>query len=467
LLFIGDADIIQTMRINTCLLLLSGWVVLSAGSVYAQTSASAQTTSGNPKFTSAVWKESVVNLKQSADALAKDYDQLVADNDQLRRALLDLKGSMEEAAGENERLRNEPVRLKGLIEEQDQKIRSLSKEFQIISAEIPVFEKEYAALTQQLSKITEKQKPLEGQVADLQAKKIALEMDLKLQNSTPEAEKKRLTDETENLRLLITDAQQRTKVAQDAVKALNAESSSSTGDLQKAREENRKLSLEAQNIRNLIRQNDEYVQKISDKNARIGEEDRGIIDKKTLEKFVLEEEIRRMDAKTAEASGQDAELISSPQAVLMDDLDAARQENDDLKKKISDLNEVTVKLQRDNSMAQALLNNAKRIKEPPAVETKKEETAKRANVVEDAVTHEAMGYAFAVQGKYDEAVTHYLAALKEGGNAKNIHFNLGFVYFKMGNIPEAIKNYSRVLEIDPLDQDAKRSLEEIRALPSP
>lgn len=453
------------MRINTCLLFFSGWVVLLSGSVLAQPFEPAKTPPSNPKFTSAVWKESVVNLKQSADALAKDYDKLAADNELLRKALLDLKGSIEETARENERLRSEPGRLKGLIEEQDQKIRSLQKEAQILNTEIPPLEKGNTSLTQQLSKITEQQKPLEGKVADLQAKQTALEIDLKLQNSIPDAEKKRLIGETENLKLLVVDAQQRTKKAQDAVHELVADSFSSAGSLQKAREENRKLSLEAQNIRNSIRQNDEYTQKLSDKNTRRSDEDQGIIDKKTLEKFILEEQIRRREAKIAESSKQVAGFVPSPEAALTDGLDTLRQENDALGKKISDLNEVAVKLQRDNSMAQALLNNAKKTKGPVAG-AREEKVVEKASVVENAVTHEAMGYAFATQGQYDEAIKHYSTALKEGGDAKNIYFNLGFIYFKMGNTPEAIKNYSKVLEIDPLDEDAKRSLEAIRTLPS-
>ena len=73
-----------------------------------------------------------------------------------------------------------------------------------------------------------------------------------------------------------------------------------------------------------------------------------------------------------------------------------------------------------------------------------------------------LAYALASQGMYDEAVLKYKEALKQGGDKKNIYFNLGSVYFKMGNINEAIKSYKNVLNIDPRDEEAKRNIEKLR-----
>ena len=74
-------------------------------------------------------------------------------------------------------------------------------------------------------------------------------------------------------------------------------------------------------------------------------------------------------------------------------------------------------------------------------------------------TPEAMAYAYASQGMYEEAVEKYQQALKEGVPDKhNVYFNLGYVYYQMNNIPEAINNYKNALKANPSDEEAKRNI---------
>ena len=113
-----------------------------------------------------------------------------------------------------------------------------------------------------------------------------------------------------------------------------------------------------------------------------------------------------------------------------------------LASRIFDLTKTILALQEENAAIEKLLD------------TKPDEG-------EGATEIEAMAYAFALQGQNDEAIKRYEEALKKGGDEKNIYFNLGSIYSRMGNIEEAKENYRSVLKIDPKDHETKRILKEL------
>ncbi len=64
-------------------------------------------------------------------------------------------------------------------------------------------------------------------------------------------------------------------------------------------------------------------------------------------------------------------------------------------------------------------------------------------------THIFMAIALAKQKKYDEAIAHYLAALKLNPDSAVTHNNLARIYHTQGRLDDAIKHYNAALEIDP------------------
>jgi tetratricopeptide (TPR) repeat protein len=79
-----------------------------------------------------------------------------------------------------------------------------------------------------------------------------------------------------------------------------------------------------------------------------------------------------------------------------------------------------------------------------------------------ALIHNALGYAYFAQEQYDIAVREYKEALKlypEYAIALN---NLGNVYEKKQLVPQALEAYERVLEIEPNNSTAKRRAQSLR-----
>jgi len=65
------------------------------------------------------------------------------------------------------------------------------------------------------------------------------------------------------------------------------------------------------------------------------------------------------------------------------------------------------------------------------------------------------------QGDLQAAEQRLLAAIQnaEDGLAQSAHYNLGNVYFKIGNYHQAVASYKEALRLDPNDMEAKHNLE--------
>src|ERR1700722_15816296 len=64
------------------------------------------------------------------------------------------------------------------------------------------------------------------------------------------------------------------------------------------------------------------------------------------------------------------------------------------------------------------------------------------------------GKKYFAQGKYKEASILYRRALKKNLRSPEAWYGLGVVNTKLGALPEARKDFSRVMELDPSNQDA-------------
>ena len=77
----------------------------------------------------------------------------------------------------------------------------------------------------------------------------------------------------------------------------------------------------------------------------------------------------------------------------------------------------------------------------------------------EALVHNALGFAYAAQEQFDLAIKQYKEALELSPDYPTALNNLGFVYEKKQLIPQALEAYETVLKIDSKNQTAKRRSE--------
>ncbi|MBN2062576.1 MAG: tetratricopeptide repeat protein [Deltaproteobacteria bacterium] len=72
--------------------------------------------------------------------------------------------------------------------------------------------------------------------------------------------------------------------------------------------------------------------------------------------------------------------------------------------------------------------------------------------------HTNLGIALDRRGRTDEAIPHYLAAIKLKPDYAEAHNNLGIALEKKGSLEEAFYHYSEALKLDPRDENAQNNL---------
>ena len=63
-------------------------------------------------------------------------------------------------------------------------------------------------------------------------------------------------------------------------------------------------------------------------------------------------------------------------------------------------------------------------------------------------------------GQIEPARTSYLTAISIAPDDIQAHYNLAVLYWKQSNWPEVVKEFRKVIELDPANQQAKHYLEE-------
>lgn len=66
--------------------------------------------------------------------------------------------------------------------------------------------------------------------------------------------------------------------------------------------------------------------------------------------------------------------------------------------------------------------------------------------------------------KYDEAINTYETILGEGRESATLYYNLGYAYYKSGQLGKAILNMERAKRLSPNDPDVKANLEQAYSL---
>jgi len=80
----------------------------------------------------------------------------------------------------------------------------------------------------------------------------------------------------------------------------------------------------------------------------------------------------------------------------------------------------------------------------------------------EALVHNALGFAYAAQEQFDLAIKQYKEALDLFPDYPTALNNLGFVYEKKQLIPQALESYETALKIDAKNQTAKRRSESLK-----
>jgi Flp pilus assembly protein TadD len=73
-----------------------------------------------------------------------------------------------------------------------------------------------------------------------------------------------------------------------------------------------------------------------------------------------------------------------------------------------------------------------------------------------------LGIILVQQGRLDDAIRHFLDALRVRPEDEKIHNNLGISLMRQGNLKEATRHFSEALRIKPDYGKAKRNLESVR-----
>jgi tetratricopeptide (TPR) repeat protein len=60
------------------------------------------------------------------------------------------------------------------------------------------------------------------------------------------------------------------------------------------------------------------------------------------------------------------------------------------------------------------------------------------------------------------AIEQYLITIRLKPDWEKPHFNLGRIYLRKGNIKEAIREFEKVLQINPQNYEVRRLLDEIK-----
>jgi arylsulfatase A-like enzyme len=82
-----------------------------------------------------------------------------------------------------------------------------------------------------------------------------------------------------------------------------------------------------------------------------------------------------------------------------------------------------------------------------------------------ADAYNGLGFAFAQQGRYDEALAAFEEAQRVKPDFARAHFNAGYTLLQMGREQEAVAPLRRALKVDPDHARARRELERLEARP--
>jgi len=69
-----------------------------------------------------------------------------------------------------------------------------------------------------------------------------------------------------------------------------------------------------------------------------------------------------------------------------------------------------------------------------------------------------LGFMYHTTGKFDRAVQMFGQAIQNSGDSSVAYANLGNSFYKMKQADKAVEAWRRALELDPMNENARRSL---------
>jgi Flp pilus assembly protein TadD len=78
--------------------------------------------------------------------------------------------------------------------------------------------------------------------------------------------------------------------------------------------------------------------------------------------------------------------------------------------------------------------------------------------------HNNLGNAFVRKGRTDDAIKHYLEALRIKPDDAEVHNNLGIAFARKGNFDVAVKHFQKALQINPNFSYARDNLKKVLLL---
>jgi len=394
------------------------------------------------------WEESILNLRDSAETLIQDHDKLITESEALKKKLFGLSDSIKETDEQKKRLILEPERLTKLIQESEVNNNSLQSQIKALEKELVNLEKSNASLKKELTRLDTQLNPRNQEIDRFRQKKVDIDLELELLAKvidTPQIQE--LKKDIESVKESVSNQQQKEQELKETLEEEQKKYTVLLDDIQLLKKENQKLSSD-------LTQAQRATRVFSDDAAHLKKQspDEQLFGRKLLEKKNLEENIARLEAKMEQLqklSQNPVEAMSNmeeSEKEFVQRLNELKDKNQNLSENVAQLRIAASELKRENAMMNALLDVQKTQK-----------IARDAGV--DFGTPEAMAYAYASQGMYEEAIEKYQQAIEEGVPHKhNIYFNLGYVYYQMSNIPEAINSYKNALKADPSDEEAKRNI---------
>lgn len=417
---------------------------------FAQSVGEKKAASSDPQVAVRAWEESIMDLRKGAEALLKANDRLSSENSLLFTEITNIQKSIEESKQENQQLAGEPGRLNKLMEDQAGQSKSLAKDIKDFEKKVQSLTKGHKALQEKLNRWAERQKPWETQMSNLNTKKTELEVELKLQESAPSEKMEPVKAEISALQASLLESQKKEQDIKSAIDEALAQHASAFRKTRQPNDERRGLVLELSKLKNEHKNTLAEIEKLKTENLNIEKTNTSASATPVAQKSDLErqlqstqdelEQLKQFMAGQGPAHDKEKELHGTLQTL--------EKESNDLENRIFDLTQAIKVLKKENAMVEALLH------------LEKDAETSKASPFENI--EEAIAYAYAYHGMYEEAIQKYEEALKQGANKRNVYFNLGYVYTQMGNMEEAMRHYKNVLKIDPSDSEARRNIAKLR-----
>ncbi len=356
------------------------------------------------------------------------------------------------------------------VDEEGSSSHVLKDDVSYLSDQIAAAEKDISSLKEKLANAGT---PVDARPADFQgtllnelkARKEELTLDLNLKKESQENHGKELEQEIQDLQKQRDDVlKQKIETAQQ-IKKLSKKSSVKGEDQRvKLSEDIRCLEKELSRL--------QIEKKLTSNNMtqkeRVEQESFSDLVEKKMDRQALLDHNEKLQQDIAELQQdrtlENISLKSLPEEdqTLRDQVHELGQKNDLLAKELTDLNFQVSMLEKEITLADSMMPSGGDPQMSDADNADRKAGQVLAKDLEGHTVAEMMAYSYASQKMYPQAVEKYLEAIDKGGNKKDIYFNLGTLYYRMGNLSKAVESFENVLEIDPKDGDASSNLKQLK-----